>query len=458
MSQLSARADKPKRTEPLSLRRNFSWTFIGNVVYAALQWAMLIVLNKVGTTEQIELQVGLFALGLSVTAPIIMLANAQLRNVQAADVKQEYTFGDYFGQRLISSVVGFILIIIISLVSQYSTEALIIILIMGLAKVFEMLSDIFFGLIQQYEQMDYIGKSQIIKGVFSFVTLTALLLITNNVFWAVTGLAIAWLLVLLFYDIPNSYQVMLSRKFKNDEDPPSLREALKPRFDPRTLIRLTWAVAPLGIVALLNSLVPNLPRYIIESDVGVEALGIFASLSYMTVAGETVVMAMGQATTPRLASLFLDKKLKAFLRLLGMLLGILVFIAVAGVVGSALFGREILTIIYRPEYKEEIDAFIWLMTAAGVIYLGSFLGYVLTAIRAYRSQVILVGITALMTGIASLILIPEYGLVGGGMALLVSGIVRLVISVIVLVIALKRGMQPSIEDNSDELDFASEHI
>ncbi len=448
MSQVSARADKPKRTQPLSLRRNFSWAFIGNVVYAALQWAMLIVLAKAGTKEM----VGLFTLGLSVTAPIIMLANAQLRNVQAADVKQEYSFGDYFGQRIISSIVGYIAIIIISLASQYSTEALVIILMMGIAKVFEMLSDIFFGLIQQYEQMDYIGKSQIIKGIFSFVTLTAMVLITNSVFWAVTGLAIAWLLVLLFYDIPNSYQVMLSRKSKNDEVIPSLREALRPRFDTRMLLRLTWVVAPLGIVSLLNSLVPNLPRYVIESSVSIGALGIFGSLSYMTVAGETVVMAMGFATTPRLASLFLDKKLRGFLRLLGILLGILIIMGLAGIIGSLLLGREIITLLYQPEYAEEIDAFVWLMIASSMLYIGSFLGYVLTAIRAYRSQVILVTITAITTGISSLILIPEYNLVGAGMALSVSGFVKLITSLVALVVALRRGMQSAGKLKPDNLD------
>ncbi|MGI8856402.1 MAG: hypothetical protein ACR2JW_11675, partial [Thermomicrobiales bacterium] len=52
-----------------SLRANFSWTFVGNVVYAACQWGMLVVLAKLGSPEV----VGQFALGLAITAPVIML-------------------------------------------------------------------------------------------------------------------------------------------------------------------------------------------------------------------------------------------------------------------------------------------------------------------------------------------------------------------------------------------------
>jgi len=53
-------------TQPLTLRRNFSWTLLGNVVYAGCQWAMLVVLAKLGTPEM----VGQFAL--VVTAPIVL--------------------------------------------------------------------------------------------------------------------------------------------------------------------------------------------------------------------------------------------------------------------------------------------------------------------------------------------------------------------------------------------------
>src|SRR2546425_157717 len=68
---------------PRSLRANFSWTLAGNVVYAACQWGMLIVLARLGSPTML----GQFALGLAVTTPVIIFANLQLRAVQTTDAK-----------------------------------------------------------------------------------------------------------------------------------------------------------------------------------------------------------------------------------------------------------------------------------------------------------------------------------------------------------------------------------
>ena len=36
-----------------SLRWNFSWTFVGNIIYSGCQWGMLVVLAKVGNPEMV---------------------------------------------------------------------------------------------------------------------------------------------------------------------------------------------------------------------------------------------------------------------------------------------------------------------------------------------------------------------------------------------------------------------
>ena len=63
---------------------------------------MTIVLAKLGSPEQ----VGQFALGLAIAAPVFMFATLRLRDVQATDAKQEYQFGDYFALRLTTTVIA----------------------------------------------------------------------------------------------------------------------------------------------------------------------------------------------------------------------------------------------------------------------------------------------------------------------------------------------------------------
>lgn len=84
----------------LSLRHNFSWTVIGNLVYALCQWGMLIVLAKLLSPEA----VGQFALGLAITAPILLFTSLKLRSVLATDVGDQYRFADYLWLRLLTTL------------------------------------------------------------------------------------------------------------------------------------------------------------------------------------------------------------------------------------------------------------------------------------------------------------------------------------------------------------------
>ncbi len=84
---------------PASLRRNFSWTMLGNVFFAGCQWAMLAALAKLGSTEM----VGQFALATAIATPIMVFSNLKLRAVLASDANDEYSFSDYFSLRLITT-------------------------------------------------------------------------------------------------------------------------------------------------------------------------------------------------------------------------------------------------------------------------------------------------------------------------------------------------------------------
>ena len=117
-------------TGRLSLRANFSWTLVGNVVYAACQWGMLTVLAKLGSPEA----VGQFSLGLAVGAPVMMLANLQLRGIQATDARREYAFGDYLALRLLTTALAYGVIVALALSAGYRAEVVAAILALGLQR------------------------------------------------------------------------------------------------------------------------------------------------------------------------------------------------------------------------------------------------------------------------------------------------------------------------------------
>jgi O-antigen/teichoic acid export membrane protein len=404
-------------TAGLSLRANFSWVFVGNLIYAASQWGMLVSLAKLGSTEM----VGQFALGLAVTAPITMFAGLKMRDVQATDARQDYLFGDYLGIRLTTSALAMLLIVLVAFVMNSPLETRLVIIAVGLAKTIESISDVFYGLLQAQERMDRIAKSLMMRGPGSLAALTIGVALTDSVFWGVMGLVFIWAIVLIFYDLRSGVWIMEkmreSRAWRSTSGQSDL--TLRPRWHVQTLIGLFWLTLPLGFVEMLCSLQDSISRFFVDQSLGPSSLGIFAALAYFGRAGDLVAHALGGSASPRLSKYYVEKDVAAFRSLMFRLLSLGVGLGAAGVMVAWWLGAPIVALVYRPEYVQQ-DVFVTLMLAAGLNYVAKFMIYVLTAARYLRPQLWLESGVTMTLILCSALLIPMYGLNGAAWALVIA--------------------------------------
>ncbi len=382
--------------------------------------------------------VGRFALGLAITAPIIMLSQLQLRGVQATDAKDEYTFGQYLGLRLVTTAMALLVIVGIAWVGSYPLNTALVIMAVGLSKALESVSDVYYGLMQRLERMDRIAKSLMIKGPASLVALGVLVLLTGDIFWGVIGLAVTWLSLLVLYDVRNA-KFMLQESFASQRDGRlGLRRMMLPNFCPNDLARLAWLALPLGITMALISLNTNIPRYFVENIWGESQLGIFAALAYLVVTGNTLVSAMGQSVIPRLAKYYAAGDLDGYKHLLARMVSMGILLSIAGVLVSVFAGYRLLGLLYRHEYAVYNNVLIWLMIVAGMSYITSFLGYGMTAARYFRVQLPLFMVVVTATFGASLWLIPRFALTGAALAMGAGALAQLVGSCFVFVHILQK--------------------
>ena len=61
-----------------------------------------------------------------------------------------------------------------------------------------------YGIDQRGGRMDYIGKSQLMRGVLSLVGFAAPLALFDNLVAGILGMAVCCMLVTLLYDIPHA--------------------------------------------------------------------------------------------------------------------------------------------------------------------------------------------------------------------------------------------------------------
>ncbi|MFQ3661243.1 MAG: oligosaccharide flippase family protein [Chloroflexaceae bacterium] len=410
----------------LSLRANFSWTFLGNVIFAACQWGMLIVLAKLGTPEM----VGQFALGSAIAVPVLMLTNLQLRDVQATDAREEYAFADYFGLRLITVVLALLIIGGIVLALRYPAETALVVVAFGLFKAVESISDVIFGMLQHHERMDRVAQSMILRGLLSLAALGILVFLTGSVFWGVMGLVFAGIGVVLVYDLRSV--MLIKRATHGAAGVAHLARSLLPRWNRRTLLALTWLALPLGISMLLISLATSLPRFFVGHYLGEYTLGIFAALTYLQVAGMTVVSALGQSALPRLSQYYAAGDRQNFTRLLLRMGAIGLVLGGGGIAVALVAGRPLLTLIYQPEYAEYAWFFVWVMVSAAIGYVSWLVGEGMKAARYLRVQVALFGAQVVVLTVLSVWLIPPMGMTGVAIVMLAAAAVHLVGTLLIL--------------------------
>jgi O-antigen/teichoic acid export membrane protein len=396
-----------------SLRSSFAWTFAGNAVFAASQWALLSLLAKLGNAEML----GQYALAAAVATPVAMLSHLNLRAVLVTDVKRQHPFGDYLLVRLATVLAGLLITAAAATVSSATAPAALV----GAALACDNVSDIYYGLLQRRERMDQVARSMMARGALSAAAFGAALAATRSLLPALAALVLARVAVLLAYDRPKG----------------AAGEPLD-RSDRRSQLAILWAALPLGVVLMLVSLTANLPRYAIEHHLGTRPLGAFAAVASFIAAGSTVANALGQSATPRLARYFSADKLREFRSLAWKLAGISVLLGGAGIAGAALLGRFILRVLYRPDYAAFSGLLVAVMAAGTLGYVAVSLGYVITSARAFVSQAPLLALVAATSGLASWVLIPAMGLSGAAAAIAAAAAVQIAGELFILRRALRR--------------------
>jgi O-antigen/teichoic acid export membrane protein len=391
--------------QPLSLRTNFTWIFAGNLVYAAGQWATLMLLAKLAN----PVMLGQFALGLAISTPVFMLANLSLRNVLVTDAREKTPFGGYLGLGLITTPLALLVVVGITLACDYSGETTKVVLAVALAKAMESISLILYGLMQRQERMDRVGRSQVLRGFLPPLGMGLCLWLTGEVLWGTLAMAAAWGLVMAAHDLPGAAQLLAEMRRKH-----SSGDTLKPLFDPGILRNLLVTAFPLGLTFMFVALNTNMPRYFFDEH----SLGIFAAVASLILVGNTVILSMGQASLPRMARAYADRNLAAFKALLLKLLALATILGVCGLLLALLAGGPILQLLFTAEIAEHTHLLNLLVIAAILEFNTAVLGTAVTATRSFGRLLVAFAAVAPLALLLSALLIPARGLPGAAWALM----------------------------------------
>jgi O-antigen/teichoic acid export membrane protein len=407
---------------PVSLRRNFSWMVLGEVVYAACQWGMLVVLAKLGTPAL----VGQFALGLAVTAPVVMFTNLQLRALQATDPTPGGNFAPYFTLRLLASAVAVLVVGALALRASQDPAVRAGIFLVGLAKAVEAVSDIFHGRLQQLGNLKWVCISMILKGFLSLAAVAVAVYGTGRLVPVCLLLLASWLAVLLAVDVPCVARAAGRR------GPGAWRSLFALCLEPHALKRLLALGLGLGLTAMLISLKVSVPRFALEEYWQDHAVGVYAALASLMQLSGLPAAALGVAASSRLGSCFAGSDWPRLRRLLVGLLTVSFLFGAAGLALALVAGRLLLTVFYSAEYAADHQAFTWLMVAALAGNVCCILNWAVLAARYVKSQIPLHLGVLLVTAAACHFWVPAGGVDGAAWAVTAGSAAQVVATALLL--------------------------
>jgi O-antigen/teichoic acid export membrane protein len=314
------------------VKKEIGWGVIGQLTYVIGQFVVLSVLARFASPED----VGRFALAGAIIMPIFAFFNLGLRFNQASSVEQEGCFSVFIGLRFLTTTIGYMLILGIGFFFVTDDLTRWLLFIFGAAKAVETFSDLFYGIFQREQKMVLVARSQIARSLISSLLFSGLLIGLKSVEVAFTGHFFSWLFVAVLFDYKNAKLASL---------------VTERAVSFKSLFILARESLPLGYAGFLAMLNASVPRLVIESVMGLAALGYFTVVAYALQAGTTVVMAISHSITSPLTGYSAEGKYRAFRQLLIGISGLFTAIGLFIIPIIYYFGNYLIILLFGDQYK-----------------------------------------------------------------------------------------------------------
>jgi O-antigen/teichoic acid export membrane protein len=364
----------------------------------------------------------------------MQFAGLQLRNLLATDAERRQPFAAYQRVTLLTTTAGVLACAAVAVALQGRAVRWAVLLPIVAMRAADAFSDIDAGLWQRHERMRTLGVGRLVQLAVS----TGGVVIAIVAGAGAPGAALATAcgsVALLAY---------LHRRTATDPEIRSAARAGACTWSWRSLGPLAAEGFPLGVILLLASLQASVPLYFVEHRFGDAAIGLFAAATQLTGSGQILIVAMGAAALPRLASAAAarDGSFSALVRrlvLIGAALG------GAGITLSALAGRPILALLYGEAFGAGARILVILSVGATMGFVASVLGYALMAARIIKIQPVIVLVSLAALVVAAVAFIPGMGVAGVAWAMVASSSIHAIASAFLLARRARRPDVPALE-------------
>ena len=319
--------------------KNIFYNTFGNIFYSFCQWLITIVVVYL---ENYEFgAAGILSLAMTTSSSFSAISLFSMRNYQISDSKGEFTQSQYVSSRIITCAAALIACVIYAIPGNNVFQVLCIAAFM-LVRIAEGFADVLFGVDQLHNRYGLICLSCTLRGLMTIGSFVLMMRMTHNLVITLFTMAILNILIVMIIDIRFT--------FKLEKIVLNLRD--------KAIVKLLRQCLPLVAFTFLLSLVNLIPKQVLNTLQGEDALGVYSSLASPTLVIQIFASVAFAPFVPKLAKLLEDREYAKFLKILRLTyLGIVVLAGVA-LAGAAILGRPVLFFLFKEKILEHYDLFM----------------------------------------------------------------------------------------------------
>lgn len=408
-----------KVNERPSERSIYIWNITGSIANALLSVVALMIVTRILDDRQADI----FSIAWTISQLMATVGTFQIRMYQATDVTGVFRFRQYLIYRVITIGIMMISSYAYVMIRGYSGEKAVVVLLMCVFRAVDSLADVYEGWFQQKERLDLSGKAltyRIVVAVFGF---GVVLFATKNLILSGVVLVLVYVICFFIYDIRYHYGVEAFRE-----------TAKKDKAGLSWVVKMTIEGFPLFINAFLMMSIMNAPKMVL--DVAIEqgslaqGLQTVFNIIFMPASFLNLAYIVFRPLITKMAIVWNMGKTKEFLKILMKILVSLFGIGILLLIGSALLGIPVLSIVYAvdlADYKLELLVII----IGGCMY--TFAAVLDNALVVIRKQYILIlayALTYIYIKFAAEVMTGLWGILGAAMSYASAMVVFLIITAV----------------------------
>jgi O-antigen/teichoic acid export membrane protein len=293
----------------------------------------------------------------------------QLRSFYVTERKNGLDFHDYQGFRLVSN--GLALIFILIAAFSLKPAMLPIITLVGISKIIESQSDMYYAAVQKVERMAYISYSKFGKGLSALLLVAVCIYLGLSINQILIAWCALWLVILLAFDARITLRIS------------GIKRRVGLVFKKEIFISIFKIALPVLILSFVDKFAANYPNYIVENKLGLSAVAIFGGIIFFRSIGAQVINPMGAVVAPRLTDYWSNGRHADFMHLLRRTTFSAFLLGVAGILVALFFGKWILPLLYTEEYAAYTDLLVLVMVYCLATYMYVFIGTAITCLRVH---------------------------------------------------------------------------